>query len=124
VKGEDKSNEIPALPALLSLLDVSGCLVTIDAMGCQKQIARQIVKQEGDYVLALKGNQPSLFEEVRLFLEDWAEGNAPGSGHPCRTFDAEHGRQETRRYWLTEDLAGLRNGTEKRPGPSSPVSGW
>ena len=56
VKVDEKSNEITAIPELLNLLDVSGCIVTIDAMGCQKQIARQIVSQEADYVLAVKEN--------------------------------------------------------------------
>src|SRR5216684_2634295 len=60
VKVDDKSNEITAIPELLRLLELSGCIVTIDAMGCQRAIARQIVEQGGDYVLALKENQPSL----------------------------------------------------------------
>ena len=60
VKTEEKSNEIPAIPQLLELLDVSGALVTIDAMGCQTDIARGIVDQKGDYVLAVKGNQPTI----------------------------------------------------------------
>lgn len=107
VKVDDKSNEITALPALLALLDVQGCIVTIDAMGCQKEIARQIVGQGGDYVLALKANQPTLAEDVSLFLDDWAAGNLPVKGQTLRTFDAEHGRQETRRYWVTGEVAWL-----------------
>lgn len=107
VKVDDKSNEITALPALLSLLDVHGCIVTIDAMGCQKELARQIVDQGGDYVLALKGNQPTLFADVQLFLDDWAAGNLTVEGQTYRTFDADHGRQETRRYWVTADIAWL-----------------
>ena len=70
VKVSDKSNEITALPALLKLLDIQGCLVTIDAMGCQKAIAAQIIAQGGDYLLSLKGNQTSLPADVRLFFED------------------------------------------------------
>jgi len=62
VKTEEKSNEITAIPELLNLLDVSGCIVTIDAMGCQKKIARQIIDQGGDYVFGLKGNQGSLLK--------------------------------------------------------------
>jgi len=107
VKVDDKSNEITALPALLSLLDVQGCIVTMDAMGCQKEIARQIVAQGGDYVLALKANQPSLSQDVRLFLDDWAAGNLSVAGCTHRTFDGEHGRQETRCYWFTEEVAWL-----------------
>ena len=64
VKTEEKSNEITAIPALLNVLDVSGCIVTIDAMGCQKAIAQQIVEQDADYVLALKQNQGTLYEAV------------------------------------------------------------
>ena len=64
LKTEEKSNEITAIPELLRLLDVSGCLVTIDAMGCQRAIAAQIVKQGGVYVLALKRNHETLYEAV------------------------------------------------------------
>lgn len=65
VKVDDKSNEITAIPALLNVLDVAGCIVTIDAMGCQTQIAQIIVEQKADYVLALKGNQETIHEDVR-----------------------------------------------------------
>ena len=103
-----KSNEITALPQLLELLDVRGCIVTIDAMGCQTDIARQIVEQAGDYVLAVKANQPSLYEDVQLFLDDARERDFAGVEHQTqRTFDAEHGRQETRRYWVTGEVAWL-----------------
>jgi hypothetical protein len=99
VKVDDKSNEITAIPALLALLDLNGCLVTIDAMGCQKAIARQIVAQGGDYVLALKENQPTLSADVAEFF---AEARAtPGAGTApgfYRTVDGDHGRIETRRY--------------------------
>lgn len=69
VKTEEKSNEITAIPELLKLLEIKGCIVTIDAMGCQKAIAEQIIKQKGDYVLGLKGNQGNLYEDVKLFFE-------------------------------------------------------
>src|SRR5690606_7833645 len=65
VKTEEKSNEITAIPALLDLICIQGCLVTIDAMGCQKQIAARIIDQQADYVLALKENQEELLEEVK-----------------------------------------------------------
>ena len=72
VKTEEKSNEITAIPELLEMLDVKGCIVTIDAMGCQKKIAANIVDKGGDYVLALKGNQGTLMS-MRKFLPDARE---------------------------------------------------
>ena len=66
LKTEEKSNEITAIPKLLGMLDIKGCTVTIDAMGCQREIAKQIVNQGGDYVFALKGNQGGLYEDVHL----------------------------------------------------------
>jgi predicted transposase YbfD/YdcC len=80
VKVDDKSNEITAIPALLELLDLRGCLVTIDAMGCQKAIVRQIVEQGGDYLLALKENQPSLYSDVEEFF---AAARALGDREPA-----------------------------------------
>src|SRR3954452_23946467 len=68
VKVDAKSNEITAIPALLEMLDLHGCIVTIDAMGCQKEIARRIVEQGGEYVLALKANQDTLYEDVVEFF--------------------------------------------------------
>jgi predicted transposase YbfD/YdcC len=105
VKVDDKSNEITAFPALLALLDLHDCTVTIDAMGCQKEIARQIIAQGGDYVLALKGNQGQIFEDVRLFFEDKTEGGFAGIRVRCdeRT-EKDHGRIETRRYWLAKEI--------------------
>ncbi len=66
---EEKSNEITAIPKLLELLELTGCIVTIDAMGCQRAIAAQIIAQGGDYVLGLKGNQSALQESVEDFFE-------------------------------------------------------
>jgi predicted transposase YbfD/YdcC len=109
VKVAEGANEITALPELLSLLDVAGCIVTIDAIGCQRQIVRQIVAQGGDYVLALKGNQPALWEDVRLFLDDAHEQGFRGVAHQAhQTFDAEHGRQERRAYFVSGEVAWLR----------------
>ena len=122
VKVDEKSNEITALPELLTLLDVRGCIVTIDAMGCQREIARQIIGQGGDYVLALKGNQGSLFEDVRLFLDDAESRAFQGVDHHLhRTTDYEHGRQETRHYWCTGEVAWLRerHGSEAWAGLAS-----
>lgn len=109
IKVEDKSNEITAIPELLRLLEIKGALVTIDAMGCQKEIAAQIVEQGGDYLLAVKDNQPTLFEDVRRPFE---EGNA---GRRTETEDVGHGRLEIREYWQTSDLSGLR-GLDLWPG--------
>ena len=72
-KVDDKSNEITAIPVLLDLLELSGCIVTIDAMGCQKEIAGQIVGQDADYVLALKANQGTLYTDVRDLFDDARE---------------------------------------------------
>ena len=80
-KTEEKSNEITAIPELLKMLDLKNQIVTIDAMGCQKKIAAQIIAQEGDYVLNLKGNQPILHDEVSLFINDFV-GLDPRFGQP------------------------------------------
>ena len=96
-KVDEKSNEITAIPALLQVLVIQGCIVTLDAMGCQRDIAAQIVAQGGDYVLALKGNQTHLQEDVRA-LWDWAE-HGGGQGVPletAQTVTKGHGRIETR----------------------------
>jgi predicted transposase YbfD/YdcC len=103
LKVEDKSNEIPAIPALLALLDLRGCTVTLDAMGCQKEIARQIIAQEGEYVLSLKGNQGTLHADVAEFFEDARQREFAGVGHQyTETVEKDHGRIEKRRYWLVE----------------------
>jgi predicted transposase YbfD/YdcC len=106
---DDKSNEITAIPALLRLLDVRGCTVTIDALGCQTAIARQIVAQGGDYVLALKDNHPTLHDDVQaLFAEARATafaGLAPEHHSAAKTTDKDHGRLEIRRAWTLTDPA-------------------
>ena len=105
VKTEDKSNEITAIPELLKVIDVKGCVVTIDAMGCQKEIARQIVDQGGDYVLALKGNQGNLHKEVELLFEKAKEDNYEDLPHDTHTtVDGDHGRVETRTYTTIGDV--------------------
>ena len=104
-KVDEKSNEITAIPALLALLDVTGQIVTIDAMGCQRAIAQQIQDQGADYILALKGNQETLHDDVRLFLE--AEVAKPASQAIDEVYedvDAGHGRIETRRCWVSHHL--------------------
>lgn len=98
VKVDDKSNEITAIPQLLEVLDLRGCIVTIDAMGCQKEIAAQIVAQGADYVLALKGNQSGLFEDVQDLFEYAAEINFNDCDH-YQTIEKNHGRLEIRDCW-------------------------
>jgi predicted transposase YbfD/YdcC len=109
-KVADKSNEITAIPALLDLLTVKGAIVTIDAMGCQKEIATKIVAKKADYVLALKGNQGTLSEDVELFFgEQKACGFNDVVVSRHQTLEKNHGRIETRTYtsidaieWLKE----------------------
>jgi len=97
------SNEIEALPELLALLALEGRIVTADAMHCQKATARMILDRGGDSCLALKGNQPALFEDVRLWLDDPA--TVPDD--TCQTVDGDHGRIETRRAMVVHDVAWL-----------------
>lgn len=103
-----RSNEFTAIPRLLGLLDLKKAVVTIDAMGCQREIAAQVVRQEGDYILAVKDNHKSLHEKARGLMDDLALDRARGGdAGPCgyeeRT-DAGHGRIETRRVWVTSEV--------------------
>jgi predicted transposase YbfD/YdcC len=100
VKVDDKSNEITAIPKLLRLLELSGCIVTIDAMGCQKEIAAQIVGRGADYVLALKGNHSGLLEDVQQLFAYAAETNYADCDYH-KTIDKGHGRIEIRECWTT-----------------------
>lgn len=116
LKVADKSNEITAVPELLRVLELSGCIVTLDAMGCQKKIAREIVEADADYVLALKGNQEKVHAEVKSFLDaTLAEKQRPrpnGAVVPkaaqtlqvFETVEKDHGRLETRRYYQSDCL--------------------
>ena len=97
VAADDKSNEITAIPQLIDLLDLKGCIVTIDAMGCQKDIAAQVVAKEADYVLALKENQPTLYEEVTgHFARQFDEQDGTGKMRHLQEVETGHGRTETR----------------------------
>jgi len=108
VKVEDKSNEITAIPKLIKMLDLAGATVTIDAMGCQKEIAKVITDQEADYVLALKENHPTLYDDVTLFFEEGKATDFAEIDHEYHeTVDGDHGRIETRRYWITSDIEWL-----------------
>jgi predicted transposase YbfD/YdcC len=100
---EGDSNEITAVPELLALLALDGRIVTADAMHCQKATAQIILERGGDYVLALKANQPALDEDVRLWLDDPA--TVPSDVH--QTVDGDHGRIETRRALVAHDVAWL-----------------
>jgi len=109
LKTEEKSNEITAIPALLDLIDITDCIVTIDAMGCQTRIAQRIVTQgKGGYVLALKGNQPNLLENVSGFFEAGLARDFRDIPHQyTRTIDKGHGRLEIREYWISDSLSWL-----------------
>lgn len=98
-----KSNEITAIPRLLELLDLDGALVTIDALGCQKEIAGQIVAQGGDYVLAVKKNQPTLYAEMERLDETGMANDYAGASSCCEQ-ERSHGRQELRACWVLTDL--------------------
>ena len=105
----EKSNEITAIPKLLKMLEIAGAIVTIDAMGCQKEIARTIRGRQADYLLALKGNHERLLEQVVAF---WQEAYRRGfKGYEAMTYHRQwnegHGRFEARRCWATSDLSWL-----------------
>lgn len=105
VATEEKSNEITAIPRLLRLLDLKGALVTLDAMGAQKEIAAQIRQQGGHYVLALKENHPGLLADVQQAVNDHLERLSPDEEGGLETVDRGHGRQEKRTYTLIKDLS-------------------
>ena len=117
-KVSEKSNEITAIPELLKVLDLNGAVVSIDAMGCQTEIAAQIVAQEGDYVLALKGNQGDLHQDVQQLFDHAHRQNFRDIEHDVyETQEQGHGRQEIRRYWVmgnTEYLIGAENWAKLR----------
>src|SRR5271163_3901121 len=99
----DKSNEITAIPELLTLLDLSGAIVTIDAMGCQKEIARQIREGKGHYVLAVKNNQERLFTDIQAkFAAELEKGDAGNYSYHA-TEEQKHGRIESRSYFTIEE---------------------
>ena len=102
VKVDDKSNEIPAIPRLLELLDIAGCLVTIDAIGTQSEIAKKVVDGGGDYLLPVKENQGQLFEDMeKLFSIEEREGFITPGYTYARKVDDNHGRVEIRECWAT-----------------------
>jgi len=109
VKVAEKSNEIIAIPKLLDMLAIEGAIITIDAMGCQRDIAQKIIDKKADYVLALKGNQGSLREDVEVFAaEQKAKGFADTKISQDTTIDGDHGRIETRTTTVIHDVKWLR----------------
>ena len=98
-----KSNEITAVPALLRQLELAGCIVTADALHCQKETAREIIEADADHVLALKGNQGAAHGEIKTYLDDAVARMGPGLA-ALTTVDKGHGRLETRRYWQSEAI--------------------
>jgi len=103
VATDEKSNEITAIPQLLKMLDITDSVVTIDAMGCQKDIAKQIVKQKGHYVLQVKKNHAGLHEVIEEMFNELTSRGIPGVEHAFyKHVDAGHGRIETRRIWTTD----------------------
>ena len=107
---EEKSSEVTAIPKLLEVLELSECIVTIDALGTQTKIAGKIREKGADYILALKTNQPSLYEDVSLFFKDY-EPDKQGP-HYAKTIDKGHGRIEARECFTCEDIDWL-NGRER-----------
>lgn len=110
VKTDEKSNEITAIPKLLNMIHVKDCIVTLDAMGCQTEIAKRIVNGEGEYLLALKGNQGTLKDDVELFFKgaidtDWEDVNY----ERYETLEKGHGRIDTRTAYLVKDIEWLNN---------------
>ncbi len=107
---DGKSNEITAIPKLLAMMSLAGRTVTIDAMGCQREIAGQIVKQQGHYILAVKDNQPTLHAKVKNLLDEAILEQFAGMSHGYHQESAEkdnHGRVETRRVWVTDEVRWL-----------------
>ena len=109
VATDAKSNEITAIPALLTLLDLDGAVVTIDAMGCQKDIATGIVQEGGEYVLAVKENQPHLYEDIQQAFEKALEGEAGVDFTEFQTEEVRSGRQETRTCCVITNPGGIRD---------------
>ena len=106
---EEKSNEITAIPKLLEMLEISGCIVTIDAIGTQVDIAKKIREKGADYILALKMNQTALYEDAQLFFRDYmSDPKVKKTPHYAKTYDKDHGRIETRECYTCEDVSWIR----------------
>jgi len=117
IKTDEKSNEITAIPELLKSLELKGCLVTIDAMGCQKNIAEVILEQEADYLLAVKDNQPTLHQAIQNYFEEANKANFEDYNIDfAETYDKAHGRIESRRCWVAYDALPRIDGSENWEG--------
>lgn len=104
-KVDEKSNEITAIPELIKVLEIAGCIVTIDAMGCQKQIVKSIVDKSGEYVIALKKNQGNLYKNLEeIFKEAISKGFEGFKYSDYHTKEEEHGREEIRHYLMLSDI--------------------
>lgn len=120
MKVDGKSNEITAMPALMAMMDIKGSVVTADALNCQRDIAEQIIRQGGDYVLAVKSNQASLHDDVKLFFEDGFEEGFDVVVPDCASDDWGHGRTESRKCWAADvEQLGWFNHTKKWKGLKS-----
>lgn len=105
---EEKSNEITAIPKLLDMLEINGCIVTIDAMGTQKDIAEKIISKDADYILSLKENQKTMYRDVKLYLDDICKDNdVKNSNNYYRTIEKGHGRIESRTCVISEEIGWL-----------------
>lgn len=111
LKVGEKTNEIKEIPKLLKELDITDCVITIDAIGCQKQIAKQIIDQKGHYCLAVKTNQAILYEEIKECFS-YAEKEEAEKLSTYETLEKNHGRIEKRKYWSSSDI-GYLTGKEK-----------
>jgi predicted transposase YbfD/YdcC len=107
VKTGEKSNEITAIPTLLEMIALKGCIVTIDAMGCQYKIADQIVGAQADYLFSLKENQETLYDDVKTCFEDVDDTHPEADVSTHTTFDVDHGRLERRFHGITGDVSWL-----------------
>ena len=115
-KVDKKSNEITAIPQLLEILDLTGCIVTIDAIGCQRAIADQITEGGGDYVLMVKGNQKTLHQDIQALFAAAREEVSPSAIWEYEEQQGKgHGREEIRRHWQTNEIATLQE-THAWPG--------
>ena len=117
-KVDEKSNEITAIPQLLKVLKIAGCVVTINAMGCQVNIAQTIIDQQADYVLALKENQGNHYADIELLFDDLVESDFTAHDHDAdKTVDKGHGRIEVHKVWTISDPDVIRHprGSARRP---------
>ena len=112
LKVDEKTNEIKAIPELLDILCLKGCVVTIDAMGTQKEIAEKIIDKEADYILQVKGNQERIMEDIALYFEKdvfpCRKNELAEEGRYYKDICFDHGRQETREYYVENEIGWLK----------------